>query len=99
MQQLVEARKDKNLKTFVVIMSGPESKDAIQQMTTERKITIPVTFLPKGPGAADVGAYKINPAARNTVVLWKQGTFRANFVNVDRNTFPEVEKAVDEMLK
>jgi hypothetical protein len=61
--------------------------------------TIPLVFLPQGTRAEDVAAYQISSQAKNTVLLWKQGTVRQNFVDVDRSSFPTVEKAVDEMLK
>ena len=96
---MVQARKEKGLKTFVVVMAGPESKDAIQSMTTERKITIPVVFLPGGPGADDVKAYQINPSVKNTILLWKGGIVRKGLVDIDEKSFPTLEKAVDEMLQ
>src|SRR5207302_9384352 len=46
-----------------------------------------------------IAAYKISPEAKNTVLLWKEGTVRHNFVDVNRASFPAVVKAVDEMLK
>jgi len=98
-QKLVEARQAKGLKTFVVFMGGPERKGPIEKIAAERKITIPMVFLPRGTGAGDVGYYKISPAAKNTVLLWRQGRIRNNFVDVDGNALTEVEKAVDEMLK
>ena len=98
-QKIVEARQDKGLKTFVVFMGGPELKQPIEKIAAERKITIPMVFLPQGSSAPDVGYYKISPAARNTILLWRQGTVRNNFVDVDGKSLTEVEKAVDEMLK
>jgi hypothetical protein len=98
-QKLVDARKEKGLKSFVVFMGGPELKEPIEKIATERSITVPMVFLPKGTEASDIGAYKINPEAQNTFLLWKQGTIRKNFVNVDSANLPEVEKAVDEMLQ
>lgn len=98
-QKLVEARKGKGLQTFVVFMGGPELKEPIQKIATDRSITIPMTFLPRGTGERDITTYKINPAAKNTVLLWRQQTVRSNFVDVDSKTLLEVEKAVDEMLK
>lgn len=96
---MVQARKDKGLKTFVVVMAGPEAKDTIQTMTTERKITIPVTFLPQGTGAEDVKAYQINPSVKNTVLLWRRGTVRKGLVDIDEKSFTTLDKAVDEMLQ
>jgi hypothetical protein len=80
-------------------MGGPELKQPIEKVAADQKITIPMVFLPQGTGAGDVGYYKINPAAKNTVLLWRQGTVRHNFVDVDGNSLAEVEKAVDDMLK
>lgn len=98
-QKVVEARKDKGLRTFVVFMGGPELKDTIAKIASDRKITIPMVFLPQGTHEEDIAAYKISPQARNTVLVWKQGTIRNNFVDVDRTSFPEVVKAIDDMLK
>lgn len=80
-------------------MTGPDTKEAIEKLAAERSITVPLTFLPQGPGAEDVGAYKINPEARNTVLLWNRGKIVNNFVNVGRDKWTEVEAAVDAMLK
>ena len=70
-QKLALAREAKGLKTFVVFMGGPEVKKSIDKIAKDEKVAIPVTFLPQGTGAGDVGAYKINPAAGNTILLWK----------------------------
>jgi hypothetical protein len=98
-QKLVEARQQKGLKTFVVYMGGPDQKGSIEKVASEHHITIPLVFLPQGTSADDVAAYRISSQAKNTVLLWKQGTVRHNFVDVDRSSFPTVAKAVDEMLK
>jgi hypothetical protein len=99
LQKAVDARKDKGLKSFVVFMSGPESKDAIQKIATDKKTTIPLVFLPKGVKEDDIAAYKISPDAKNTVLLWKGMTVKNNFVDVDTAKVPDIEKALDAMLK
>jgi hypothetical protein len=98
-QKLAEARKEKGLKTFVVFMGGPELKEPIEKIATERHITIPMTFLPQGTSAKDIGAYKINPEAKNTILIWKGQRVTKSFVDVDNTTIPEIEKAVDAMLQ
>ena len=98
-QKVAVARQAKGLKTFVVFMGGPEAKGSIDKIAAAQKVTIPVTFLPQGPGAGDVGAYKINPAAGNTIMLWKGLHVQKSFVDVDHASLPAVEKALDEMLK
>jgi len=97
-QKIVDARKTKGLKSFVVFMSGPESKDAIQKIAAEKKTTIPLVFLPKGTKEEDIAAYNISPSAKNTVLIWR-GSIKGNFVDVDTTKLPEIEKAVDAMLQ
>lgn len=99
LQKAVSARKDKGLKSFVVFMSGPESKDAIQKIADDKKTTIPLVFLPKGAKEDDIAAYQINPEVKNTVLLWRGMTVKNNFVDVDSSKMPDVEKALDTMLK
>jgi hypothetical protein len=97
-QKIVDTRKSKGLKSFVVFMSGPESKDAIQKIAAEKKTTIPLVFLPKGTKEEDIAAYKISPTAKNTVLIWR-GSVKGNFVDVDATKLPAVEKAIDTMLE
>lgn len=99
MQKLVDARKEKGLQSFVVFMSGPEAKVAIQKIAAEKKITIPLVFLPKGASAGDIASYKISPEATNTVLLWRGSRVHSNFVNVDASKVAEVAKAADTMLE
>lgn len=96
--KLVKANGGK-LRSFVVFMNGPESKPMIEKLAAEHKLTVPLTFLPQGPKAEDIGAYNINPEASNTVMLWTKGTVHASFANVDAKSFGEVEKAAAAMLK
>jgi hypothetical protein len=97
-QKLTEARKDKNLKAFVVFKGGPELAPAIQKIAEEKKITIPMTFLPKGADDPGLKPFKINTEANNTVLLYNRRVVAANFVNVTDKSVKDVEKAADEML-
>ena len=99
LQKIVDAHKDQKLKSFVVFMGGPAEKDAIVKIAAENKTSIPLTFLPKGTKEADIAAYNINPAAKNTVLLWKGMSVKSNFVDVDTKKVDEISKAVDAMLK
>jgi hypothetical protein len=98
-QKLVEPRKEKGLQTFVVFMGGPELKEPIEKIAAEQKITIPMTFLPQGTSASDIGKYQINPEAKNTILCWKGQRVTSNFVDVESGKLSEVEKAVDSMLQ
>ncbi len=97
MQKIVDSHK--NLRSFVVFMKGPDAKDEIQKIAKENKVTIPLTFLPKGAKEEDIASYKISASAKNTVLLWNRSVVKSNFVDVEPGKLGEVEKAVDAMLK
>lgn len=87
------------IKSFVVFMGGPELKAKIEKLAAERKISVPLTFLPQGPKANDIARYQINPEASNTVLLWNKGAVRSNFVNVTQKNWGDVTKAAEELVK
>ena len=97
-QKLTEANKGRNLRSFVVFMGGPELKPALDKVAAEKGITIPMTFLPQGASQGDVAPYKINAAAKNTVLVYKGQRVVANFTDVDDKSFAEVTKATQSML-
>ena len=99
MQSVYDANKAKNLKSFVVFMGGPELGPAVAKVAAEKKLTIPLTVLPKGAKAADIAQYQINPEAANTILLWNKGTVRSNFVNVKPEGIESISKATADMLK
>ncbi len=98
LQKLVDQHGGK-LRSFVVFMGGADLKPSIEKMASEKKVSIPLTFLPQGPSAADIQGYHINPAANATVMLWSRGTVRGNFVNPDKGQWTEIEKTAGGMLK
>jgi len=98
-QKLTQTNSEKGLRSFVVFMGGPELKGSIEKIAAEKKITIPLTFLPAGPKSADIANYQINPEASTTVLLWNKGAVQANFVNVTREGWGDVTKAAESMLK
>ncbi len=98
-QKIVDANKSKGLRSFVVYMDGPEAKEAIEKVASEKKTTIPLVLLPKGTKEDDIAAYKISPTAKNTILLWKGSSVKSNFVDVDTAKLPQVKKAVDAMLQ
>lgn len=98
-QKLADEHADQRLRAFVVYTGGPELKPAIEQVTRENKITIPVTYLPQGKASSALKQYQVNPEAKNTVLTYRDKTVTANFVNVDAATFPKVAEAAAAMLK
>lgn len=97
-QKLTEANKAKDLRSFVVFMGGPEMKGALEKLAADRKITIAVSFLPAGAGQADIVRYKVNPEAKNTVLVYRRQKVTAAFADVDEKSFDAVEKATAAML-
>lgn len=79
-------------------MGGPELKPSLEKLAAEKKIKIPITFLPGGPKQEDVTAYRINPAAKNTVLLYSRQEIRNTFVDVDDASFADVAKAAAAMV-
>jgi hypothetical protein len=55
-----------------------------------------MSFLPGGQ--SEIAHYKVNPAAKNTVLLYQRKQVKHNFVNVDDASFAEVSKATAAML-
>jgi hypothetical protein len=86
------------LKTFVVFQGGPELKEPLTKLAAEKKITIPMTFLPQGTSDPDFGNWKINPEAKNTIVMYSRRRVHGNFVDVTEKSWEEVAKAAAEML-
>ena len=98
-QKLTEEHKDQKLQAFVVFLSGgTDLKDPIVKVAAEKKISIPMTFLPGGTGAADFSAWKVNPEAKNTILLYNKKVVQNNFVNVDEKGFADVAKAAAAMV-
>lgn len=92
-QNLATTHKAQNLRAYVVFLGGPEMKPALEKVAAEKKIKIAMAFLPGGAGQEDVEAFRLNPAAKNTILLYRRNEVKQNFVNVDEASFPEVARA------
>ena len=97
-QKLTDANKAKNLRAFVVVMGGPETKGTIDKIAADKKVTIPLTFLPAGTSQPGLDHFKISPEAKNTITLYTRRKVHATFVDVDDKSFESVAKATGEML-
>jgi hypothetical protein len=98
-QELTEKHKEQRLQSFIVFLSGgTELKGPIEKVAAEKKISIPMTFLPGGTGDPGFRNWKVNPEAKNTILLYSNRVVRYNFVNVEEKGFDEVAKAAAAML-
>ena len=89
---------NKNLKGFIVMINGPESKDWLTKLAADKNITIPMVYLAKGTQDTGMRLYKLNPAADNTILVNDNRQVFANFVNTTDATFQQVVDASTKML-
>ena len=89
------ARGEKKLRVFMVYMNpaykennSDEERNIIQkkirQWCEEQQLKkVAVTWIPSPVDAETAGLYKINPAAKNTVLVYKKRKIAAKWVNMD----------------
>jgi hypothetical protein len=96
LNSLVESQKD--LKGFVVMIAGPDTKDWLEKLAQDKGITIPLVYFQKGPQDSGVRVYKLNPEASNTILVNVNRQVVANFVNMTGDNFQQVTDASTKML-
>jgi len=98
-QKLTDENKGKGLKAFVVFTNGnTDLREPLEKLAAEKKITVPMTFLPRGTTSGDFARYKVNPEAKNTILVYSRQKIHANLVNVDEKGLEEITKATNAML-
>ena len=95
---LVNSKQNKDLKGFVVMVEGPDSKAWLEKLASDKGITIPMVYLAKGPQDLGVRLYKINPAANNTFLVNNKRQVESNFVNITTDNFQQVADSTSKML-
>ena len=96
LNSLAQKESSKNLKAFVVMVNGPDSKPWLEKLAQDKGIQIPMVYLLKGPKDLGVRLYKINPQAKNTFLVDDKRQVVSNFVNID--DFQQVADASEKML-
>jgi len=91
-------KSQKNLKGFVVMTQGAETKEWLEKLAAEKGIQIPLVYFAKGLQDSGMRIYKLNPAVDNTVLVNINRQVVANFVNVDVSSFGQVTDASVKML-
>jgi protocatechuate 3,4-dioxygenase, beta subunit len=97
-EALVSAHRNKGLKGFVVVLDSTPLKLA---KTAERAGVSRSALCYPDPSTKeeDLRAYKINPTATNTVLIYKDYTVAARFVDLSANDFRRVEAAVAKLVR
>jgi hypothetical protein len=91
-------KSQKNLKGFVVMTEGSETKAWLEKLAADKGIQIPLVYFAKGNQDLGMRLYKLAPAADNTILVNDNRQVVANFVNVSDSTFPQVQDAAVKML-
>lgn len=89
---------NKNLKGFVVMTEGADTKDWLEKLAADKGIQIPLVYFARGTQDSGMRVYKLNPAADNTILVNDNRQVVANFVNVNDSTFSQVQNASAKML-
>lgn len=91
-------KSQKNLKGFVVMTEGADTKEWLEKLAADKGIQIPMVYFAKGLQDSGMRIYKLNPAVDNTVLVNINRQVVANFVNVSDSSFAQVEDASVKML-
>ncbi len=91
-------RSQKNLKGFVVMTEGPDTKDWLEKLADDKGIQIPLVYFAKGAQDLGMRLYKLSPVADNTILVNDNRQVVANFVNITDSTFGQVQDAAVKML-
>jgi hypothetical protein len=83
--RLVAAHRDQGLRGFVVYIAGSEIADRLKRLADERRLTIPLTYLPGGANDPALQKYRVDRTAANTVIVYT----RKKAVYVATNVAPE----------
>jgi predicted DNA-binding protein with PD1-like motif len=91
-------KSQKNLKGFVVMTEGADTKEWLEKLAADKGIQIPLVYFAKGLQDSGMRIYKLNPAADNTILVNDNRQVIANFVNITGSTFNQVQDATVKML-
>ena len=91
-------KSQKNLKGFVVMTEGADSKEWLEKLAADKGIQIPLVYFARGLQDSGMRIYKLNPSVDNTVLVNINRQVVANFVNVSDSTFNQVQDASVKML-
>jgi rhodanese-related sulfurtransferase len=91
-------KSQKNLKGFVVMTEGADTKAWLEKLAADKGIQIPLVYFAKGNQDLGMRLYKLAPAADNTILVNDNRQVVANFVNISDSTFPQVQDAAVKML-
>jgi len=93
LQMLVTEQRKMDLKGFVIVINS--TPDRLQQLGIVLKVSqIGLCYPDPITGDSDLKAYRINPAAQNTIIVYKNYKVIANFVDLVPANFDQVAAAV-----
>jgi protocatechuate 3,4-dioxygenase beta subunit len=97
-EALVTAHRDKVLKGFVVVLDS--TPERLAKMARRASVSRSALCYPDPSSReADLRAYKINPAATSTILVYKNYAVAARFVDLSAKDFGKVEAAAAKLLR
>jgi hypothetical protein len=97
-EALVKAHRDDGLKWFVVVLDSKPER--LMKMAKRAGVTTSALCYPDPASRPeDLQAYKINPAATNTILVYKDYKVLARFVDLSAKDFGRIEAATAQLMR
>jgi len=93
---LVVQQKARQLKGFLIVL-GTDPASLKQMASAINAPHIGICYPDPATLAQDLKSYKISPAAKNTVIIYKNYKVSSNFVDLPADRFDEVSEAVSKL--
>ena len=89
---------EKQVRSYVVFQGGRNTKADIEKFAADKKISIPMAYLMGGENDPAWALYKLNPEAKNTVLVANSKRVTANFVNLEPKSYSTLTSAAEKMM-
>jgi hypothetical protein len=86
-------KQNAKLRAVIVFLTGANQRQTLEKLAADKKLKVPLV-VPKGEVEPLLTLYKLDPAAKNTVLVYKDKKVRFNAVEVTPDTFGTVTDAV-----
>ncbi len=94
LENLVVEQRPMDLKGFVVVVDSASPEQLKQRAASEHLSHIGICYPDPQTADHDLKEYRINPAALNTVMFYRQYKVAGNWANLDAGDFEQVRSAV-----
>jgi hypothetical protein len=92
------ALSQKKLKAVGVVIAGPDQKDWLEKLAQDKGIKFPLVVFRKGKSDINMKLYKLQPDAKNTLIVAVDRKVSAQMTNVTGDSFAQVAEATSKVL-